>query len=223
MFKIGLERISLGGQTGASNSLALSRGADSITIRWTEAGGVTTVFDSEGATPVNITGEGTVWLKMTVKPNGAIKTEYSIVGDSSYNTLSDNSSGGVVTAAKPKFTLSSSSTPGFSSSTSVSMVEWKVFGGYHTSGFVVSDAVTAGDTIIAGMLNYTATTPASTSISALATSADNGANYEAHTLNTFHNFTDQGTQLKTKITLASSDNTATPILQFYGYQWTEGE
>jgi hypothetical protein len=60
--------------------------------------------------------------------------------------------------------------------------------------------------------------PTNTTVT-FAASADNGSNYESHTENSTHAYTNTGTQLKTKVTLTTSDGVNFPTLYMYGYHW----
>lgn len=160
---------------------------------------------------------------MTMREDGSYKSEYSTTGDSSYTTLTSKSTGADLTSQKPNIKLNGSQTGGASpKSSSVSHFNFTIYEGYADSGVFVSDAVTAGGTINNDMIAINSTTPTDTSITMTA-SADNGSNYEAHTVNAYHSYTNTGTQLKIKATLAqtTAGDDDTPELAFYGAQWME--
>jgi len=211
-----------GGSTTGSCSATLTKGAEYLAI--TRVNGNWIISDSGTGSNVD-TGSATfpadVWFKITIKLDGSLKTEYSLTGDSGYNIISDDATGGDISAVKPKVTASiGNGSSNVVSSCTMSIQDFSIAAGYKTSGYYISDVITVEATITSGLITAKKTTPTNTAIT-LAASADNGANYESHTEATGHEYINTGTQLKVKITLTTSDTTVTPLLNYFGYQWQE--
>ena len=159
------------------------------------------------------------WACLCITPDGAVTTKYSLTGDSGYSTLADAVAGSLPGATTPVARMFlSNCNQGREHNWAGNLTAFEVAAGLFSSGCFISDAVTSSGTITQGIMTGLSCLPANTCMTYEA-SADNGANYEAHTIDSSHDFTNTGTQLKVKAILCTTDGIAAPCLCMVGYQY----
>jgi hypothetical protein len=162
-----------------------------------------------GSPPTN------AYLRLSVRKDGSMKSEYSTDG-SSWTTLGDENTGGDTSDTEFKAGVEGSDSGTGTYNASASLFSYEIITDYESSGYYTRNTETFSSTVTGAILTDVDTDlPTNTSVS-FSASADNGSNYSSITKNTVGVIANTGTQFKPRITLATSDNLDTPTVKFLG-------
>ena len=220
IFKIGFRNLSRSAQTSDTGPVHASLIIGDDYIRYEASPSYSRIVDSEGGS-TDLAISAIFWFKITKYLNGAIKTEYSTTGDSSYTTLSDESSGADLSGDKPMAQLYANDGSGGNNESNIqgSVYNFSIGTDYDTTEVNVETNTIIDDIVPNLIIVYGKTDlPTNTSITVDA-SATGGSPFTI-TSQEFNSVIDTssftGSSLALNFNLSTTSGNTTPKLYGYG-------
>jgi hypothetical protein len=200
--------------SGGHNAYAIADKASAPDLRNSNSNSVLFIkVNSIGTTATNVIylSDGSIDVDMGITSAGTYRIEINPIGNTA-TVYANNDLNGTGSSSSKDISSLGNAIPwrvkfyvaGGSFATGSLSIDFEryLLNGSITKNFI-STATTSGSTITNAVINIITTDAVSGTSKVIYLSADNGAHYETVTNNTFHRFTNTGTQLKLKVALQS--------------------